>query len=410
MITVHEPERTTRGGITRVAARVDIPGIAGQTIWFEAEGEAAAFLTTRADAFAAALLPVACALSQPLEVRGAVSPRLAWGMRELLRLHRVWWPRSTGAVEFVFPRLEAPREERRAVGCSFSGGVDSLFSAFRHLPRNEAIPACRITHLVVVNGFDHDLHLHDRSWSATMRAIYGPLAEQEGVQFVEISTNLAGLMSIGIPLDWYPWLGTLLAIPGLALGDGLARFYIGATEGYANAAPCGSSPLSDPWFSTESLHIVHDGPEATRTEKLETIAEWPATFDRLRVCRNEDWRNLDVVARRIENCASCDKCVRTMITLRLLGKLDRFTTFRRPLTLRAIAAAPLSVTSTFYVRGNVRLALRTRRYDLVAAMLARLALSSCRNLAARIARRTRRIGAFLTKTGPVPSSRNRTAD
>jgi hypothetical protein len=384
VIVVHEPERTTRGHATRVTARADIPGFGTQSLWFEADDETGSFLTARADAFAAALLPIAAALGVPLTVHGAMSPRLAWGLREHLQLHRAWWPRNTKPVELVLPRLETPAASPRAVGCSFSGGVDSLFTAFRHLPRNEAFPEYRITHLIVVNGFDFDQHTDDPSWFATLRRIYGPLAEKEGLQLCEVRTNLFGLMALGAPVDWFQWLGALIAIPALALGDGLARHYVGATEGYAKLEAFGSSPLSDPWFSTESLHIIHDGAEARRIEKLATIAEWPETWDRLRVCRDHAWRNVDVARVRIENCAACDKCVRTMIALRLIDRLDRFTTFRRPLTLPSILNARLGPTSLFYLRENLRIAWHKRHYDLAAALLASWAMQSMRALMARV--------------------------
>lgn len=161
MIVVHEPELAPRGDATRVTARVDIPGFGTREIWFEADGDAGSFLSERGDAFAAALLPVASALGEPLEVRGAVSPRLAWGMRELLRIRRLWWPRSSRPVDLVFPRLEESPRRGAAVGCGFSGGVDSLFTLFRHLPRNEMTPGYAVTHMVMINGFDLDNDLRE---------------------------------------------------------------------------------------------------------------------------------------------------------------------------------------------------------------------------------------------------------
>ena len=389
MVVVHEPELTVREGTTRVAARVEIGGFGERSIWFEVDGEEGSFLTARGDAFAAALLPVASALAQPLEVRGAVSPRLAWGLRELVRLRRVWWPNDSAPRELVFPRLEVATGTPTAVACSFSGGVDSWFSAIRHLPRNESIPEYRVTHLTVVNGFDHDRHLDDPSWFEAMRAIYGPVAEKEGLRLFAIRTNATSLMSLGAPIDWYRWIGTLLGAPALALGGGVARYYIGASEGYGHLE-VGSNPLSDPWHSTESLQLIHDGAEATRIEKLEMLAEHPETWNRLRVCRTLTWRNVDVARGAVRNCGVCGKCVRTMVALRLIGRLDRFTTFARPLTLRAVATARLNPTAPFFVRENVRRAIHHRQYFLTAALAAGLWVERYRSLRTGVAQLLRR--------------------
>ena len=403
MVVVHEPELTVRDGTTRVAARVEIGGFGDHSIWFEADGEEGSFLTTRGDAFAAALLPVASALAQPLEVRGAVSPRLAWGLRELVRLRRVWWPNESAPGELVFPRLEVANGTPRAVACSFSGGVDSWFSALRHLPRNESIPEYRVTHLTLVNGFDHDRHLEDPSWFEAMRAIYGPVAEKEGLRFFAIRTNASSLMSLGTRIDWYQWIGTLLGAPALALGGGVARYYIGASEGYGHLE-VGSNPLSDPWYSTESLQLIHDGPETSRTEKLALLAEHPETWNRLRVCRTLTWRNVDVERGAVRNCGACGKCVRTMVALHLIGRLDCFTTFARPLTLRRIATARLTRTALFFVRENVKLAIHNRQYSLAAALVAGMWVERYRSFRTGVARLLRRgrAGRAAKTSGLIP--------
>src|SRR6185369_5970784 len=56
--------------------------------------------------------------------------------------------------------------------------------------------------------------------------------------------------------------------------------------------------------------IVHDGAEASRTEKVRCIAKNQEALDWLRVCGND---TVDY------NCGSCEKCLRTMMSLRLLN-------------------------------------------------------------------------------------------
>ena len=68
-----------------------------------------------------------------------------------------------------------------------------------------------------------------------------------------------------------------------------------------------------PSLSTESIELYSDGYEKTRFEKTHFLTEIPETKEWLSVC----WRD-------IENCSECPKCVRTLSTLELLGKLEDY--------------------------------------------------------------------------------------
>jgi len=69
--------------------------------------------------------------------------------------------------------------------------------------------------------------------------------------------------------------------------------------------------------------LVHDGAEMRRPEKLPTIVECPSALAHLRVCAQD----------MNTNCGRCEKCLRTMIPLRVLGVEGPFPPFRG---LRAI--------------------------------------------------------------------------
>jgi hypothetical protein len=388
-IVVHEPQLLRRGATTRVTAWIEIPAAGTQEIWFEADDEGV-FASEGSDAFAATALPLACALGVPLEVRGRVSPRLAWGLRELLRLHRLWWPMRTKHVEMTFRCLEEQHERGVAVGCGFSGGVDSFFSLLRHVPRNETIPAYAITHMVMINGFDFDRDLDGDGWFEALLRVYRPLAAAEGVRLMTIRTNMAGLFRLDTGVHWHDWLGMLLAVPALAFGRGFGRYYIGSAEGYADLASYGSSPLTDPWFSTDGLQIIHDGAEATRIEKLTALAGWPRTWDLLRVCRDKQWRNVDVERGVVDNCGRCEKCVRTRIVLELIGKETCFTTFRGRLTPRLICSTRYEARELFFARENLRLAREKQRLDIAAPIVSSILLAYARRIVRPIVALVRR--------------------
>ncbi len=104
--------------------------------------------------------------------------------------------------------------------------------------------------------------------------------------------------------------GSVLASVGLLLG--FHRVYVPSAFSYTQLIPLGSHPLIDPLWSNDCPEIIHDGCEARRTEKIEKICESESALANLRVC----FQDMNI------NCGKCEKCLRTMIPLKLLGVSD----------------------------------------------------------------------------------------
>ena len=65
--------------------------------------------------------------------------------------------------------------------------------------------------------------------------------------------------------------------------------------------------------------MIHDASDVTRSEKIASISRNPIAMRTLRVC----WENRNGAY----NCGQCEKCLRTLVALRLAGALDRCSTF-----------------------------------------------------------------------------------
>jgi hypothetical protein len=121
--------------------------------------------------------------------------------------------------------------------------------------------------------------------------------------------------------------GSILAAVGLCLQAGLSRIYIPASYTYDTLVPYGTHPSLDPLWSTDVLEFVHDGCEASRLQKIKRIATESPTFTScVQVCES--------IRPGENNCCRCDKCVRTMIALRLCNVLNQVGTFHLPLDLQ----------------------------------------------------------------------------
>jgi len=71
-------------------------------------------------------------------------------------------------------------------------------------------------------------------------------------------------------------------------------------------------------LSTESLDLFSSVNYMNRRERTEFISKFPKTYSTLDVCTNP------LQANKFKNCSSCEKCMRTALTLQLLDKLHYY--------------------------------------------------------------------------------------
>lgn len=396
---VHEPVMARENGRTRISARIETTRrpLGVDHLWFDVDDAHGIALSARADPFLVAVMPLAMALQERLEIRGPVSPRLAWGLREWQAIQATWWP-AFPPVHVTLEALVPAPERAGGVALAFSGGVDSLASLWRHTGGREPLPRFTVTHAMMVNGFDLDVDLAGTGRFDALRRIYAPLLEPLGVQLVEVRTNLRALRLAAIGGDRVIHsFATAIAAASMTASPAVGRLYLAGAVGYADLYPEGSHPLADHLLSTEGFDTIHDGADVpARFDKIAIVAAWPEALQRLRVCSNPGWSNVDVASGTVANCGRCDKCVRTMTSLALLG-CDTGPTFREALTPAKIRMG--ARTSALRGRENLREAVRRGRTDIAWSL--RLGL-----LERRLPRRLREILRSIERRRP-PAGRPR---
>ena len=355
---IHPPEINEDGAWTRLSARVvaessrlELP----DQLWFAFSREVRPHLSERAEGFAAACLPLAMALGEPIEIRGPLSPRLAFGIREYQRVLHAWYPQLLHLVE-VSPSAYAVAPGSGTggnVGTAFSGGVDSFFTLWQHLPANEPIPGFRLAHALFVHGFD--IPLADEATFPEACASYGPMLDRAGIRLVPAKTNARAFVQ---SISWDIAHGAALIGTALCLGQLFRRFYVPASMTPTITMYWGSDYRLDHHLSTEATEILHDGAGFTRVEKTETIARWPETYDRLRVC----WAR----PRALANCCRCPKCIRTMLTLDLAGALPKYSTFPAPLDRGQVRRTRIRALDRHHIQWVLDRAQELGRRDVVA--------------------------------------------
>jgi hypothetical protein len=349
----HTSERGTVELRAGVESRVP-PKDGSQELVFEYPLQWSDWIPPRADAFVAALVLRAMNVGEDIEVRAPLSPRLARGLEEYQRVLASWFPHRLTQVEIRAPLEPAPVRPGRAVLTAFSGGVDSFYTLRAHAAEEDPDERARITHALFVHGFDLPLGQAAAAFDVAS-ARYAEMLGRLGIELVPGRTNVQSFVP---RRDWGLFHGSALLATALAIGDGVRRFYVPATHTYDHLVPYGSDPRIDPLLRTEAMEVVHDGADVTRVQKTAAIGAWPPTLGLLRVCVSYD------PAR--PNCCRCEKCARTMMTLDLLGLLDRQTSFPRPLLRSSIRACKYRNRSDLpWPRQIFAAAVAHRRWDLV---------------------------------------------
>jgi hypothetical protein len=131
---------------------------------------------------------------------------------------------------------------------------------------------------------------------------------------------------------YVPWSlshGAVLASVALLLASKFSRVYIPSSLSYDSMFPYGSHPDLDYRWSTELVEVIHDGYELNRFEKTEFVARSSLALRNLRVCNNVNDSHY--------NCGYCEKCLRTMVALEILGVIPRMAPFP-PLSLSTLAS------------------------------------------------------------------------
>jgi polysaccharide pyruvyl transferase WcaK-like protein len=311
-------------------------------------------------AVALSLIPAMVA-GDRLEVEAAVDESLAGRIPEIATVMRLfaatgdWTPARPihGAIELACPTAPAPaRRPDRGVASFFSGGVDSYATLARHP---------EITHLIYVAGLDLPPGAAFDSLHEAARASAGGVAAARDKTLITVETNVRDLYGQEIvgPL----FFGSILGATSRLVAPEIARVYIPSSQAYRWMLENSSHPLLDHLWGGPGLEVVHDGAELTRPEKLELIADDELARNSLRVC----WEGLVDSG---GNCCRCEKCLRSMVALEVLGALEAFPAFERPLDLEAVADVRLRVRhEVAYWRENHELAVgRGAEAELIGAI------------------------------------------
>ena len=194
-ISAQGEEILVSAAITSRSSGADMP----KRLWFRVSNRFQDGVTRRSDPFLLALLPVAMALGEGLEIEGTVSPRLVFGLRDYQKILHTWWPKHFSVIDVTYGTTSdgANNRQPKSVGSSFSGGIDSFFTLHRHRGAIEVLPEYRLTHCLMIDGFDNDVDLGQTGLFQTLRDVYEPMFSALGIQLVVRAYEYAAVQTGG---------------------------------------------------------------------------------------------------------------------------------------------------------------------------------------------------------------------
>lgn len=285
-----------------------------------------------ADAFVVGVLLPAARYEQDIVVDGAVSDKLFYNINNsiLYTLANVW---DKKRVKLVAKEVKQIAFESNAVGCGCSLGIDSFAAMLQHL-NNPELPQFNITHLTYFNvgamGYKNlekakqsylkDLELV-RNFAAKVNLPIVQLESNFSIMYEEFDFNQSGdIRNFSAVLALQKLFRKYLYGSSYPIKD--FRFERSQTGYYET--------LLAPLLSTDSCEIIIANPDLTRIDKTKAIVDNEMAQQTLYVCWKELIANKypDSEIARIKdkflNCSRCDKCLRTLLAIDIMGYLDKF--------------------------------------------------------------------------------------
>lgn len=351
-----------------VSARIELekpPFNVPEILWFKFPETFAHLVSDNADGFAVALMSLAMYRGENIRVRGTVSPALMYGMAESQRVQNYRKPHRYHPIQ-----VQADAYARRTPGESkaattFSGGFDSFYTVWSHLPQNEKLNGNELSYAIFVQGFD--IGLEDKGTFETCRSAYAKLMADWGIELVPVKTNVRAFDK---PENWVSSSTFATIAIGHLMGRGVSRYYVPANDFYIDFPEGAVSSLAEWVLSSESVQVIDDGAQLTKFEKIIALANVAPVYDHLRVC----WGKPDGLL----NCCECRKCINTMTALELAGTLQNFKTFPKPLDGNKRRFSSISYPSRQIYQDYFNRAVQLKRYDLALDMGIKLSLNYVR--------------------------------
>ncbi len=276
-------------------------------------------VTETVDAFLVGILFLALKKGEDITLKGDVSAKLFYNLSHYVIPALCLANPKYIAIE-IFPQnlIEVDLNIQRTAGTGLSCGVDSFATYFDHISESKSY---KIEYFAFFNAGSHgnsgektDKLFQDRFEKSKK------FADSIGKDLIKIDSNLSEMLDMKFQAT-----NTLRNVSCVLIFQKLFKNYYIASKNRFDYYKLHSYDTQDydslilNMLSTESTSFHSAVAQLTRVERTDLISEFPETYNYLDVCTSSKSYRDGI------NCSQCNKCLRTALTLDLLGKLHLYT-------------------------------------------------------------------------------------
>jgi hypothetical protein len=305
-----ETRKNSENNQVVVSAQVDGLEKMPSRLWFKFPERFREIYSRSFDPFLVAIIFPAMRTGQDIVIHGHVSPMLLRNLEEFQSAWSLWDKQRYRRID-ISPEGEETNQiapgSNQAIA-AFTGGVDSFFTALRHLNSIELQYPYDIQAGLMISGLDiHPARINEFHRKSQ---IIGTTLNNLGVVFIPVESNIYHFR-----VNWIERVNSYtnsIAAGMMLFKQAFPYGLVASTYPYTDLKiPHSSNPVVDHLLSSDSFKLIHDGASYDRIEKTRIIAPWGAVQKGLRVC----WEGDDLS----ENCCECEKCIRTILGYKSIG-------------------------------------------------------------------------------------------
>ncbi len=316
MIIIGKPYVKTQNGKSRLTANVDIDG-SSRDVWFEVDSQFEKYLCyERSDAFVVAILNYAMRHGHDMETKAPIGEDLYYQLTTDLIPALADNSKVMHHTQLIADVDSSILPNAGAVGTGISCGVDSFHALA--MESETKFPKHNLTHLAFNNVGSHGEGEHARKLFAERKELAKNFCKEFGFVYVEGDSNLHDAIPQNHYLTHtYSSMFSVFALQKLysvyyyaSSGHPYNKFSVKDNEKHASGL---YELLLLSCLSSHSLKIYSEGGDKNRLKKIQAVVKYTPSYNYLNVCINQ-----------FHNCGKCEKCIRTLVALDALNKLDEY--------------------------------------------------------------------------------------
>lgn len=319
MIIIEKPVLKIIDGEVLCSFRFEYEGVT-RDLWYKLPAKFKKFIVTEnLDTALVGLLFLGLKTGTDIKLNGPVSARLYYTLKHYLinalcLANPSFKSLDIYADSFSNKNLNLTGEAATGLSC----GIDSFATYFDHEKEIESFRIKYFTFFNVGSNGDFGGENAKKLFKKRARRVK-EFAEMERIELINVDSNLSEILKLN-----FQETHTMRSISCVLLLQKLFKYYYYASSLRFDRFKLDQKRIAEydllslQMLSTESTILFSSVSQMTRIERIQFIANKPETYNYLDVCTHAFNTFYKV------NCSRCPKCIRTMLTLDILGFLDKY--------------------------------------------------------------------------------------